>query len=164
MIQITVTMDGKADLTRFTHNLRVNINRSQTRLATRLTNETKFFVETNAPVWSGTLKNRVAMKIFPKTHRGEVFMASPHFNMVAIQNEFNPRGRRKLFKAAYPKIGKWADDKGIFLDKPYVIVGGAGTRLGRANMFFEPSFQQIQQRMPQIASEVIAMAIMKTRA
>lgn len=160
---ITIKINTK-ETANFLRRARTNIMRSQTKLATRLTNETKFFVETKAPEWSGALKSRVAMKIFPKTHRGEVFMASPHFNMVAIQNEFNPRGRRKLFKTAYPKIGRWADDKGIFLDKPYVIVGGAGTRLGRANMFFEPSFHQIRQRLPQIASEVISMAIMKTRA
>lgn len=161
MIHITTNAKDTVD---FLRRAKVNIMRSQTKLATRVTNVTHFFVQQNAPIWEGKLRSKVAMKIFPKTHRGEVFMASPHYDMVAQQNEFNLRGKRKLYKSAYPKLARWADDKGIFLDKPYVIVGGSGTRLGRRNRFFEPSFFQVEKRLPQIASEVVAMAIMKTRA
>ena len=160
MITITTTIKNTQE---FLRKAQVNIRRSQTALATRLTKEAKFYVEVNAPVWQGTLKDKVAMKIFPRTHKGEVFMASSMYDMIAQQNEFNPRGKRKLYKSAYPKLARWADDKGVFRDKPYVIVGGSGTRLGKRNKFFEPAFNQVQNMIPSIAEEVIAKAIMRTR-
>ena len=160
MIRLTTNAKSTSD---FFKKLKTNIMRSQTKLAERFGRETKQAVELEAPEWRGTLAKKVVMKVFPKSHRAEVFMASPHYDMVARQNEFNPRGRRKLYKTSYPKLADWADSKGIFLGKPFVIIGGMGTRMGRQNRFFGPAFQRIQTRVPQIASEVIANAIMKIR-
>ncbi len=159
---IKVTSNIK-DVRNFIKRFRVNIKKSQTKLATRLTAFAKTRVEVNAPTWHNVLRGKVAMRIFPKSHRGEVFMSSPLYNMIAMQQEFNLRGRRKLYKTTYPKIAEWAEEKGIFVDKPYVIVGGSGTRMGGVNRFFEPGFIETVRAVPEIGSQVINEVLMKTR-
>src|SRR3990167_199766 len=124
MMTFKVTLDGKADLGRFAHNLQTNILRSQTKMATRLGKIGKGLVEFNAPEWRGTLKNRVALKVFPRNHKAEIFMSSSLFEQIALENEYNISGRRKLYKSAYPKLAEWAEDKGVFQNQPYVLVGG----------------------------------------
>lgn len=160
MIRITTNVKSTK---KFLHNAKVNIMRSQTKLAKRMGEFTKAEVEFLAPEWEGTLKSKVAMKVFPRTHKAEVMMASQHFDMVAMQNEYNIGGRRKLYKTSYPKIARWAQSKNVFTDKPYVIVGGSGTRLGKQNKFFYPAFLNIQKAIPDVAREVISQAIMRTR-
>lgn len=164
MIKIKVTLDGNADLKKFGRSLRTNILRSQTELARVLGSMTKAEVMTRAPTWRGTLSQRVIMKLFARAHRAEIMMASPLFNMIAMQNEFNTRGPRRLYKSSYPKLKEWADEKNIFLDKAYVIVGKEpGTRLGKQNKFFLPAFIQAQNLIPQVSAKVIGEALSRTR-
>ena len=160
VIQITTTAKSTVE---FVRRAQVNIRRSQTALAKRAGQFTQKEVQFLAPEWRGTLKGKVALKVFPKTHKAEVMMASPLFNQIALQNEFNIRGRRKLYKTAYPKLAQWAEDKGVFQDKSYVVVGGPGTRLGRQNIFFFPAFLNLQKAIPDIAREVFTKAIQRTR-
>lgn len=157
-------MDGSLDLAKFGRNLRTNIMRSQTEIAKRVGQVAKAEVITTAPEWKGTLKNRVAMKLFPTSHKAEIMMASPLFNMIALQNEFNTKGPRKLYKSSYPKLEEWANEKGIFLDKPYVMVGqDPGTHLGRQNKFFYPAFLTTDSLVPQIVEKVIRDVALRTR-
>jgi hypothetical protein len=158
---IEITSNAK-DIANWIKHLTVNIQRSQSKLAEELGKVGKYSVENRAPIWKGTLKQRVAMKMFMQSHKAEIMMASPHYNDVALQNEFNIYGRRKLYKSAYPKLGEWANDKGIFLDKPFVIVGGRGTHLGNQNIFFEPAFKDIIGWIPYISEVVISEAVRKT--
>ena len=163
-VQINVTMDGNADLTRFTKSLRTNILWSQTKIIRRLGKIGQERVKMNAPVWKGTLKNKVALKVFPRAKRAEILMAGTRANEVALQNEFNIKGMRKLYKTAYPKLAEWADDKGVFQGKPFVIVGGRNTRLGRQNVFFLPAFQQLLSVVPKESAIAVAEAIRRTRS
>lgn len=143
--------------------LKTNIERSQGTLTRKVTEATRMQVKTQAPAWRHILCNRVAMLIFPKNHRGEVFMMSPQDNQIALENEYNISGKRKVYKYTDKKLAEWANEKNVFTDKPYVIVGGRNTRLGRQNMFFYPAFINVQSQIPTIASNVIVEAIMKTK-
>ena len=84
------------DTIEFVRKARVNILRSQTKLAKRCGEVGKARVEANAPVWRGTLRKKVAMKLFPNVHKAEILMASSMYNEIALENEFNFSGRRKL--------------------------------------------------------------------
>lgn len=159
---ISITTNIK-DTVKFVKNAQVNIRRSQTALAKRAGKFGKERVQFHAPKWRDTLSNRVIMKLFPNIHKAQIMMASQRFNEIALQNEMNIKGMRKLYKSAYPKLGKWAEDKGVFQDKPYVIVGGRNTRLGRQNIFFFPAFMDLQKAVPTLALEVFTEAIKKTR-
>ena len=140
-----------------------NVMRSQALLAKRLGETGRKEVQFQAPFYEGTLKSKVALKVFPKTHKAEILMASQRFNEIALQNEFNIRGMRKLFKSQYPKLAKWAESKGVFQNKPFVIVGGTNTRLGKQNMFFLPAFMNLQRVVSKVTSKVLSQAITKIR-
>ncbi len=159
VIQINTTAK---DTIAFVRKAIVNVRRSQTAMARRMGEHGRAEVQFLAPKWHGTLRNKVALKVFPNVHKAEIFMASSHFNEIALQNEFNIKGRRKLYKSAYPKLAQWAQEKGVFKDKPFVIVGGPNTRLGRQNKFFFPAFLNLQKAIPNIAAEVITKAISRT--
>lgn len=160
VIQIHTTAKNTQE---FLRRAKINILRSQTKLAKRLGQFGKAEVQLMAPIWRGSLKNKVALRVFPSSHKAEILMAGSRANDIALQNEFNILGRRKLYKSAYPTLAQWAQDKGVFQDKPYVIVGGPNTRLGRQNKFFFPAFLNLQQAVPIISLEVISQAISTTR-
>ena len=164
---IKLTSNAK-DVATWVSHLKTNILRSQTKLAKRVTETAYARVVASAPAWRGTLKGMVAMHVFPKNHRGEVFMSSELSNTIALENEYNIGGRRILFKGdpLSPLIGDWASEKGLFLDKPFVVVGQQpNTHLGKLeyNKFFYPAFLQTQRAIPDIASVVVAEAVMKTK-
>lgn len=166
MIEITTTVK---DTVEFIRKSKVNIQRSQTRIATRLTMRGKELAMFYAPIWRGKLQNSIGVRIFPERHRGEVIMISANANYIALQQEFNILGKRKLYKSKYPLIKEWAEKKGIFQDVPYVIVGQEpGTFMGKdkpdGNKFFLPAYRDLQKEVDRIASVEIAKAIMHTRA
>ncbi len=160
MIRLTTTAKSTVE---FVRRAKVNILRSQTALVRSLGGVGRRLVQAKAPVWKGTLGGKVALKVFPKTKKAEIMMMSSLYNQIALENEFNIRGRRKLYKSSYPKLGEWADEKGIFQGAPFVIVGGRNTRLGKQNKFFLPAFIELQKRVPGFAARIVAKAIMRTR-
>ena len=157
-------MDEKADLTKFVHNLKTNIKRSQSQLAHAVTKNAWQLAQNNVKVWKGDLKSKIAMKVSPK--RGEVFIAGSWLDQAkAAANEFGVRPHF-VNRDEFPEIDEWADSKG-YVHHRYpnlVMVGGAGTRLGKANKFFEPTFMQVQRNLPMITAEVIRTNLMRTRA
>jgi len=160
MIKITATLDGKADLPKFVHNLRVNLQRSQSRLAHRVTNYAYTLAKQYAPVWKSDLRNKIAMKLMPK--KGEVFIAGSWLDQIkAKANEFGTKPHL-VDRDEFPMMDEWAADKGLNATK--ILVGGPNTRLGKTNKFFEPAFIQVQRNIPMIMAEVIRTALMKTRA
>ena len=166
MIEITTTAKNTVE---FIRKLKVNIERSQTRIATRLTMRGKELAMFYAPVWRGKLQRSIGTRIFPKRHKGEVIMTSANANYIALQQELNILGKRKLYKSKYPLIKEWADDKGLFLDRPYVIVGQKpGTYMGKGkpegNKFFLPALIDLNKEVDRIVSIEIAKAIKRTRA
>ena len=163
MIQVDVTMDGKADLASFAHNLGVNIRRSQSKLAHKVTEVAWFRARENAPVWQGGLKSKIYAKFMKKM--GEVFVSNDLENQAkARANEFGVKPHF-LDRDEYPDIDAWATEKGyVYRGNPNLVkVGGTGTRLGKQNRFFEPAFIQTQNQIPMIMAEVIREALMKTR-
>jgi len=167
MIRITATMDGKADLTKFVHNLKTNIRRSQTRLAHDVTSVAWHRAKANAPVWRGELKNSIYAKFFKK--KGEVFVSEDWLIQAkARANEFGVTPHY-VDRDEYPEIDAWASEKGyVHRTKPNkVFVGGRGTRLGKpkpqGNQFFQPSFIETQKQIPMIMAKVIARVMKHTR-
>lgn len=166
MIKITVTMDGDADLDKFSRNLKRNILHSQTQLAKEVTEEAMYWVKEFAPVWRGTLKDAVSMLVFPKSHRGEVFISGDWMmQKKAWENEYGLSSPEVRSRSETPELDEWALDKGYVnrFDPDLVLVGGANTRLGTTNVFFRHAFREVRRELPNIAGEVITKAISHTR-
>jgi len=156
-------MDGSADLTKFARNLKMDIKRSQSELAREVTKYAHMSAKLHAPVWKGDLKNKISMKTLKK--RGEVFIAGGWLDQAkAKANEF---GTRPHFvdRNEFPEMDSWAIEKGYFNGRfpNFVKVGGAGTRLGKQNKFFEPAFIDTQNKLPMIMTKVIEQVLMRTR-
>ena len=158
MIQITATLDGKANLTKFVHNLKTNIRRSQSKLAHDVTEVAWNRARVNAPVWRGDLKSKIVAKFMKK--RGEVFIGGGWLDQsIAMANEF---GVKPHIVPREGLIDEWATEKG-YTNPDFVIIGGAGTHLGKQNKFFTPAFKQTERALPMIMAEVIRQNLMKTR-
>lgn len=164
MIKITATMDGKTDLSSFARNLKVNIKRSGRRLTQKVTQRTQMLAKMHAPVWSGGLMSKIAMKVMKD--RGEVFISGGWIDQAkAKANEFGVKPHY-VDRSNNPLIDQWAIEKGyMYYHNPDVVmVGGKGTALGKKNKFFQPAFMDVQQQLPMIMAKVIRETLMKTRA
>ncbi len=165
MIIITVTIDGNLNLASFIPKLASNIRKSKILLATEVTKRVYKIARGHAPRWKGDLKEKITYNIFPKTAKGEVFIAGSWLDQAkANANEFGVRPHY-VDRDEYPEMDEWANDKGyVHRRHPnLVLVGDVGTRLGRQNKFFEPAFRDIQKELPQIMVGVIKQVLMKTR-
>lgn len=162
---ITITTNVKS-LQTFLHNAKTNIMRSQTELAKKLTDYGYDYMRNKAPSWRGGLKNSIAKKIFPNTHKGEIFVAGDfNIQQQALANEFGLKRPMLLFRSENQLLDEWALEKGYlhYQDPDWVVVGGRGTHLGRQNKFVEPTFMQIQKMIPSVAESVIGKAVLRTK-
>jgi len=150
-------------LERFIHNAKRNILHSQTALASKLTKAGYVKLKAKAPKWKETLSNKVSWKVFPKTHRGELFMADAQSDLIARDNEYNLYGKQIIPRDSDQLLDEWANDKGLFMNQRNIVVGGSGTWKGNRNKFFYPAFLDMNAMVPQITEQVIGQAILRTK-
>lgn len=150
------------DTARFLRSAKINILRSQTKLAHKLTKTGYNLLRIKAPFWHGGLKESIAMKLFRK--KGELFIAGGWMmQQKALANEYGLRQPMMINRHNAPELDLWAMEKGLFIGQDIITVGGKGTHLGRQNRFFEPTFLQLNSMVPKVAEHVIVQALLRTR-